>query len=72
MEIYIWSAVLILMGLGIGFLVLNFRRKPPRRVKGQGEHRPHAPGQTSADARQLQNGGGAGPGATGGGSDFGP
>lgn len=72
MEIYIWSAVLILMGLGIGFLVLNFRRKNPRRIKGQGEHRAHAPGQTSANARQLQNGGGTGPGAAGGGADFGP
>lgn len=72
MEIYIWSAVFILMVLGVCVLVLRYRRNAPQRVKGQGEHRPHAPGQTSADARQLQNGGGAGPGATGGGADFGP
>lgn len=72
MEFYIWTVLVILVVLGIGFVYLGFRRNTPRRVKGQGEHQPHAPGHSTADARQLQNGGGAGPGLTGGGADFGP
>jgi hypothetical protein len=74
MDIVIILGFAALICLAIGAIFVDLRRKairPPKHTSNQ-KHKPHASIDATADAKRLQNGGTTGPGALGGGADFGP